>query len=58
MKTEVQEFTDKAGGKRIRVVAKENGKILNSSTQGYSNKGDMIKAEVRAARAILDYYTE
>ena len=56
MKTDVQEFTDKAGGKRIRVVALENGRILSSSTQGYSKKNDAIKAAIRSATAILENY--
>ena len=56
MKTEVQEFKDKAGKHRIRTVAKENGKILTSSPQGYFNKSEGIEAQVRAAKAILEKY--
>jgi len=56
MITEIQEFKDKKGAHRLRVVAKENGRILDSSTQGYSNKSEMIHAHVRAAKAILEKY--
>jgi predicted ATP-grasp superfamily ATP-dependent carboligase len=56
MKTIVQEFKDKKGAHRLRVIAPENGKILDSSTQGYSNKSEMISAHVRAAKAVLDKY--
>lgn len=56
MKTSVTEFKDKKGAHRIRVTAEENGRILYSSTQGYSHLKDAIKSAVRSARAILEKY--
>lgn len=55
-KTSVTEFKDKRGQNRIRVKAEENGKILDSSTQGYSNKSEMRDSAVRVALAILLKY--
>lgn len=56
MKTEVEEYIDNDGEHRIRVIAKENGQIIDSTHQGYTNKKQMIKSKVRAAKAILEKY--
>lgn len=51
----VEEFKDKRGDIRIRVTAK-NGNIIYSSTEGYKNKSECIKAAVRASKALLAKY--
>jgi len=51
----VTEFVDKKGAHRIRVKA-ANGKIIYSSTQGYSRKIDAKTAAISAAEAILNEY--
>ena len=55
---EIQEFIDKRGSHRLRVIAKENfgDNIIHSSTQGYDRKEDCITASVRSARALLTKY--
>ena len=54
--TIVQEFRDKRKKHRARVVAAENGNILDSTPQGYANKIDMIKTLIRVAVALLEKY--
>lgn len=54
---DIQEFKDKAGKHRVRVVntvGKDN--ITYSSTQGYANKQDMIDAIISSCKSLLEKY--
>ena len=56
MKTTIQEYKDKRRQNRMRVIASENGKIIDASTQGYSDKKVMINSAIRKSVAILARY--
>lgn len=58
MKTKVTEYRDKKKGIRNRVTAAENGRIIHASTQGYTNREDLVNANIRAAKSLLFAYDQ